>query len=57
MNMLDKQGFILTNAQLEEIATMKYDEVSKLQNIPGIGNSKIENYGEDIIDIVKKYIK
>ena len=57
MNMLDKQGFILTNAQLEEIATMKYDEVSKLQNIPGIGNSKIENYGEDIVSIVRKYIK
>ena len=36
---------------------MKYDEVSKLQNIPGIGNAKIENYGEDIINTVKKYIK
>lgn len=56
-NMLDKQGFILTNAQLEEIATMKYVEISNLENIPGIGDSKIQRYGEDIISIVKKHTK
>lgn len=57
MNMLDKQGFILTNAQLEEIATLKYDSLEKLENIPGVGKAKMNNYGNDIITIVKKYIK
>jgi len=52
LNMLNKQGFILTNATLEQIASSKPKSLEELSKIEGMTESKITKYGKDILDII-----
>ena len=54
LNMLNKQGFILTNATLEQIASSKPKTIEELSKIEGMSESKITKYGKDILDIILK---
>lgn len=54
LNMLNKQGFILTNATLEQIASNKPKSLDELSKIEGMTESKITKYGKDILDIISK---
>lgn len=54
LNMLNKQGFILTNATLEQIASSKPKSLEELSKIEGMTESKITKYGKDILDIISK---
>jgi hypothetical protein len=54
LNMLNKQGFILTNATLEQIASNKPKTIEELSKIEGMTESKITKYGKDILDIISK---
>ncbi len=48
--------YILTNEVLVEIATTKPVNLQQLINIKGIGQKKLEDYGEDIVTIVNNHI-
>ena len=50
-----KAYYLYTNVQLEEIIKLKPKTLNELANINGFGKVKCEKYGNDIIDIVKKY--
>ena len=54
LNMLNKQGFILTNATLEQIASSKPKSIEELSKIEGMTESKITKYGKEILDIISK---
>ena len=45
---------IFTNAQLAEIAQTRSKTKTALGKIPGVGEKRLENYGDDILKIIKK---
>lgn len=47
---------IFTNDQLAKIVTNRVLTVSDLSKIPGIGKSKIENYSESFVDLMKSLL-
>lgn len=47
--------FIFTNKELEEILIVKPRTLDQLSGIKGFGKVKVEKYGEQIIEIVKRY--
>ncbi len=50
-----KPYFIYNNLQLEAIIKAKPKTIEELNEVNGFGKVKCEKYGEDIIEIVKKY--
>ena len=44
---------ILHDATMDGIATARPTTLAQLRGIPGIGDKKLEHYGEDIIALVK----
>ncbi|PIE75208.1 MAG: hypothetical protein CSA18_01065 [Deltaproteobacteria bacterium] len=55
----EKEGIpvytLFTNAQLAEIAEKKISSLTKLKKIEGVGDARIEKYGELVIQIVKNF--
>jgi hypothetical protein len=47
---------IFTNAQLDSIVFNKPKNIDELKNVPKFDYNRIEKYGNDIINIVKKYL-
>ena len=45
--------FIATNQELRSIAKYKPGKKEQLREIKGFGKHKIENYGEEIIEILE----
>ena len=45
----------MSNMQLEQIITQKCVTLEHLKTIKGIGKSKIDKYGKEIIEIVKVF--
>lgn len=60
-NRADKDGvpvyIIATNSEIKEIIDTTADSIEKLRNIKGFGKKKIENYGKEIISIVKNFFE
>jgi ribonuclease D len=54
-----KEGYpayiMFTNLQLAEIATLFPETLSQLLTVEGVGKSKLEKYGQDILTIVKTF--
>jgi superfamily II DNA helicase RecQ len=48
---------IMTNAELSKIASQRPATLHALGEIHGIGEKKLENYGQEILAIVAKYPK
>lgn len=48
---------ILSNKTLMELSTIKPTTLSQLENIYGIGDKKLNDYGYLIIDYIKKYLE
>ena len=48
---------ILTNAQMAQIAEKKIHTLEDLEKVSGIGEQKINEYGEVIVDLMKSIIK
>ncbi|KAL7489408.1 hypothetical protein ACHAW6_015006 [Cyclotella cf. meneghiniana] len=54
---IDKPAYnIFTNAALDGICALLPTNHDQLLEVKGIGPKKLEMYGDDIIDIVKKYV-
>lgn len=49
--------FIFTNKQMEEIINKQPQKIEDLTKISGFGEKKASLYGEDIINILKTYLK
>lgn len=47
---------VLNNATLEELSASKPTELTELMGITGIGQAKLNKYGQSIIDLVRNYI-
>lgn len=50
-----KAYYIYNNAQLEELIRKKPLSLEELHNISGFGEAKCTKYGNDILNIIKKY--
>ena len=48
---------IFTNEQLAQICEKKVSSKTDLKKIPGIGDIKADNYGEDVIKIISEHLK
>lgn len=48
---------IATNSEIREIVISSSDSIEKLKLIKGFGKKKIENYGKEIITIVKTFFE
>ena len=55
---LDEPAFkIFSNKVLDDIVKTKPQSLDSLQTIRGIGKKKIELFGKEIVEMVKKHIK
>lgn len=55
---IDRPAFVvLSNSILQVIAEVRPTSVPELARIDGIGPSKIDTYGESVLELVKKYVE
>ena len=47
---------ILNNTSLEELAAQKPTQLEQLLNITGIGQAKLDRYGQTIIELIREYV-
>jgi ATP-dependent DNA helicase RecQ len=43
---------IFSDRTLSEIAAQKPTDLDELATVPGVGASKLERYGEDVLDVL-----
>lgn len=51
-----KAFYIFTNKTLEELIMKKPTTIEELKKINGIGETKINSFGEELINLIKSYV-